>query len=168
MARPKTGTIVSSRDEEEEMLRVLCDAVESGSSLARAAEEYGRILGKEIVYASVITMFNRHPHLKARLDASRESRAHAAIDKAYAAVEAMGNRTLDGVTGTAIVNGLIKLAAKDNPRRYGERVDMTVNHGFAILTDEQIMGKLTEIVGKLPSVAPLIDADDWSEDEDDQ
>ena len=143
----------------------VCNEILNGCSvklaLMRVARGKCNLVGR-FTYQRLIARYQN------QLEIARTARATRGIEDCHDVARLVRLGRMDLSTGKFLVNTYLALAAKDDPRRYGERIDLTVTKRLEVMDDDEILAKLAEIGGHIPEFRAALEAVQYEEIEEDE
>jgi len=119
--------------------RLICDAIASGETLSSIDGKAGFMTRNAIMH-----WLAADPAFRDQYDAARIARADARAERIDKIVDAVLYRRMDPAAARVAIDAEKWQAAKEQPKRYGERIDVTAEVNVRRLTDEELDAKIAE------------------------
>jgi hypothetical protein len=125
-----------------ELGREICEQLLEGASLLKIVEAKGMP-----TYRTVMNWVLRHEEFFQNYTRAREQQPDAFLDKGLAELTSANGKDAT-LAAARKVEVLIKLAEKQNPRKYGNTLKLSGELDLNHRTDEQLKSELAQLLGK--------------------
>lgn len=129
-------------DYTKEIGQEICSQILEGNSLLKIVDAPGMP-----TYRTVMNWVLKHEDFFQSYSRAREQQTDALLDKGLAALDDAEGKD-DTLAAARRVEVLIKLAEKQNPRKYGNRLELAGALDLNHKTDAQLESELAQLLGK--------------------
>lgn len=133
----------------------ICDLVSMGSTIAQIAEMAGMPTARQMA-----AWRRQHEEFHDAYEVARQARADARSDRVDRALNDLRAGKISAADCRVIVETELKLASKESPARYGEKIEVTAPDAVkasvtAVMAIEALLAALPAAAGALPAPEPL-------------
>ena len=138
---------------------LISDRVASGESLNKICKD-DDMPSRDTVYR----WLRLHGEFSDNYARAREERAHARFEKIDEVIQDMRDKTIDHNQARVEIDAIKWQTGKESPRHYGDK-HVIQHEGIEKLTDEELDGKLTELLAKAGIDAAVVGEGETEEPE---